>query len=261
MKLELIEKKPDSIAHKTPILFVHGMWHGAWCWDEFFLPYLVSRGFHVFALSLRGHGKSEGREKLRWNSINNYVEDVHQVVEQIRDSPVLVGHSMGGFIVQKYLEQYSVPSAVLLAPAPAKGVLAATMRVLSKHPLAFLKANLTLSMYPIISTTALCKEFFFSSEMPDRDIARYHSQMQDEAYRAYLDMMILNLPKVSRIKTRMLVLGGEADNIISPTEMKSTAESYGAELEMFKGMAHDMMLEKEWQKVADRIINWMNNHN
>ncbi len=255
--MELIERRPESKAHSTPILFVHGMWHGAWCWDEFFLPYFADKGFHAFALSLRGHGKSEGRDKLRWSSINNYVEDVHQVVEQIGDSPVLVGHSMGGFIVQKYLEIYSAPSAVLLAPAPSKGVLAATMRVLVRHPLLFLKANLTLSMYPLISNVALCKEFFFSDQATDQAVSHYHSQMQDESYRAFLDMLLLNHPKTSRIKTRMLVLGGDEDTIISPAEVKSTAESYNAELEMYDGMAHDMMLETGWQNVADRIAGWM----
>ncbi len=260
MKLELIERRPEVKSYSTPILFVHGMWHGAWCWDDLFMPYLAKKGCHVYALSLRGHGKSEGREKLRWSSIKDYVEDVHQIVEQIEDTPVLVGHSMGGFIVQKYLERYSVPSAVLLAPVSSKGVLGATLRVLFNHPLLFLKANLTMSMYPLISTTARCKELFFSEGMSDQTVSRYHAQMQDEAYRAYLDMLLFNLPKISKIKTKMLVLGGEEDGVISPAEVKSTAESYNAELEMYSGMAHDMMLEKDWQKVADRLLSWMGSY-
>ena len=55
MKLETITRIPENQTHQTPLLFIHGMWHGAWCWDEFFLPFFAGHGFHVTALSLRGH--------------------------------------------------------------------------------------------------------------------------------------------------------------------------------------------------------------
>ena len=61
MKLETITRVPKTQTHKTPLLFVHGMWHGAWCWDEFFLPYFADAGYHATALSLRGHAGSEGK--------------------------------------------------------------------------------------------------------------------------------------------------------------------------------------------------------
>jgi pimeloyl-ACP methyl ester carboxylesterase len=42
----------------TPLLFVHGAWHGAWCWDEYFLDFFAGRGYRALAVSLRGHGNS-----------------------------------------------------------------------------------------------------------------------------------------------------------------------------------------------------------
>ena len=38
MKLEILSEKPKGTPKQTPILFVHGAWHGAWCWEKF-LPY------------------------------------------------------------------------------------------------------------------------------------------------------------------------------------------------------------------------------
>ncbi|PRC62971.1 alpha/beta hydrolase, partial [Mycobacterium sp. ITM-2017-0098] len=35
--LEVIDKGSASAAHPAPLLFVHGAWHAAWCWDEHFL--------------------------------------------------------------------------------------------------------------------------------------------------------------------------------------------------------------------------------
>jgi pimeloyl-ACP methyl ester carboxylesterase len=37
MNLEIISKSPSSEPRPTPLLFVHGAWHGAWCWAEHFL--------------------------------------------------------------------------------------------------------------------------------------------------------------------------------------------------------------------------------
>jgi len=50
-------------------------------------------------------------------------------------------------------------------------------------------------------------------------------------------------------------MGAEQDTIFSQTDIKKTAAAYGTKEIIFENMAHDMMLEKEWQKVADSIIN------
>ncbi len=31
--LDVIDREPSRESHKAPLLFVHGAWHGAWCWD------------------------------------------------------------------------------------------------------------------------------------------------------------------------------------------------------------------------------------
>ena len=109
MKLEMISKYPSDAAHPTPLLFIHGTLHGAWCWDVHFLDYFAQHGFAAHAVNLRGHGNSEGREKLRWTRIADYVEDVANAVRQLPSPPILIGHSMGGFIIQKYLEDHALP--------------------------------------------------------------------------------------------------------------------------------------------------------
>ena len=55
---EVIEKGRSSEAHPTPLLFVHGAAHAAWCWDEYFLDFFADRGYRAVALSLHGHGAS-----------------------------------------------------------------------------------------------------------------------------------------------------------------------------------------------------------
>jgi len=258
MNLEIFKEDAVSDLHTTPLLFVHGMWHAAWCWAEHFLPYFAQHGYVSYALSLRGHGGSEGREQLRWTSLADYVSDVIQAVGKMESSPVLVGHSMGGMIVQKYLESNRAPAAVLLASAPPQGVIAATVRIAMRHPLAFLKANLTMSMYQVVRTPQLAREAFFSSGVQDKQVIDYHSRLQDESYRVYLDMMGLSLPRPKRVKTPLLVLGAADDSIITPREVETTAQAYGTRAEIFPNMAHDMMLEERWHTVAEKMLSWLN---
>ncbi len=80
--LETITRQPDNQTYGTPLLFIHGAWHGAWCWDDYFLPYFAQKGYSAHAVSLRGHGESPGREKLRWASAKNYVADVAEAASQ-----------------------------------------------------------------------------------------------------------------------------------------------------------------------------------
>ena len=208
-------------------------------------------------MSLRGHGASQSPVRFRLARIADYVADVDQVVEQLPEPPVLVGHSMGGLVVQKYLEAHTVPGAVLLASVPVKGALRTTLRIALRHPLAFLKANLTWSLYPFVSQPKLVREAFFSADLSNDKLEVFFNRMQDESYLAFLDMMLFNLPHPERVQTDLLILGANDDTIFYPDEIQATAKAYQTQPVMFPDMAHDMMLERNWESVADRILSWL----
>lgn len=257
MNLEIVKEEPVADAHATPILFVHGMFHAAWCWSEHFLPFFAHYGYRSYALSLRGHGTSEGRERLLWTSLADFVSDVAQAVRQMDKPPVLVGHSMGGMLVQKYLETEEAPAAVLMASGPPRGILRIGLRSFLRRPLVTLKANLTLNLTHLVSTPRLVQEAFFSADMPAEQVKVYCSRLQEESYRALIDMCAPNLPRPERIKTPVLVLGAANDTALSVGDVESTARAYDTQAEVFPDMAHNMMLEADWQSVAERIVNWL----
>ena len=111
-------------------------------------------------------------------------------------------------------------------------------------------------------TTGFLTGNLFGSETDGVDIDAsaklYQQRLQDESYRAFLDMLAVNLVKAKRVsRVPMLVLGGEGDAIVSRRQILRTAAQYGADAEIFPNMAHDMMLEPGWRDVAERIDGWL----
>ena len=257
MKLEMISKYPSNGTYRTPLLFIHGTMHGAWCWDVHFLDFFAQHGFAAHAVNLRGHGNSEGRENLRWTRISDFVEDLANAARQLPSPPILIGHSMGGFIIQKYLENHTSPGAVLLSSPSPTGLLPTALRNARRHPLAFAKVNLTLSLWPLVATPRLAREAFFSNDLADEQLLEYWKKMQDDSFMAFLDMVALALPKPAKIKTPLLVLGVSRDNMIEPSEIEATARAYGTQFEIIPDAAHNSMLEPAWQAVAERILVWL----
>ena len=45
--LEVLSRLPADASRQTPLLFVHGAFTGAWCWEEHFLPFFADAGYAV----------------------------------------------------------------------------------------------------------------------------------------------------------------------------------------------------------------------
>lgn len=255
--LEVIDKGSCSEAHPTPLLFVHGSWHAAWCWDENFLGFFADKDYRAVALSLRNHGKSH-KKSPRTCSVADWVSDVASVADSLSARPVVIGHSMGGLVVQKYLEKHIAPAAVLLAPMPVSGAARCLLRLMGRHPLRFGRASLTGKSRRALSTPKIVRENFYSVGTPGSDIERY-AALLDEEYsgRQTFDLTMFSLPQPQRVTTPLLVLGAESDACFSQGEIRKTACAYGTEAEFFPNMGHNMMLERGWQAVAGRIDGWL----
>jgi pimeloyl-ACP methyl ester carboxylesterase len=257
--LEVIEKRPSRESDKTPVLFVHGAWHGAWCWDEHFLDFFAEKGYPSLAVSLRGHGKSPAPKPMQFCSMADLVDDVDSVAKSLPRPPVVVGHSMGGFVVQKYLESHDAPAAVLLASAPVSGVAGFLLRKFRRHPwLTGTELAKTKSLRSIGGTPELARESFFSELTSDADVVRYTARLGEEYLGKHvLDMLLLNLPRPDLVTAPLLVMGAEKDVCFTQQEVHGTARAYHVEAEIFPKMGHDMMLEPGWDLVAERIHEWL----
>jgi pimeloyl-ACP methyl ester carboxylesterase len=258
--LEVIDRGSVSKSHPVPLLFVHGAWHAAWCWDEHFLSFFAGKGYRALAVSLRGHGNSPTDKPLRACSVADFVEDISVVADSLPTPPVVIGHSMGGLIVQKYLESHDSPAGVLMTSMPPQGNLGSALRWTRRHPWHFTKMAITGKALPYISTPQLARERFFSAQTPESHVVEYAARLQEDSSRVGIDCLVLSLPRPRRVTTPLLVLGADDDGAHTRKEVVATARAYGSEAEFFPNMGHNMMLEPGWAAVAERINTWLGTH-
>ncbi len=255
--LEVIDRGNVSETHPVPILFVHGAWHAAWCWDQHFLSFFADKGYRALAMSFRGHGNSPTDKPLRTCSVADYVEDVSSVADSLSTPSVVVGHSMGGLIVQKYLESHDAPAGVLMTSMPPHGNSGSALRWIRQHPWHFTKMAITGKALPYISTPQLARQRFFSPHTPDSQVLDYAARLQEDSSRSVIDCLVLSLPRPKRVRTPLLVLGADEDGAHTRKEILSTARAYRTEAEFFPNMGHNMMLEPGWAEVAQRMHSWL----
>jgi pimeloyl-ACP methyl ester carboxylesterase len=254
--LEVIDKGSSTESHPVPLLFVHGASIAAWCWDEHFLDFFASRGYRAVALSLRGHGASTSSEALKSCSIADYVDDVHAVVAKLDFPPVLIGHSLGCWVVLNYLVMHGAPAGILMAPGTPQGLRRWAFRSIRRHPWAFLRATTIGSAADIFNTPVLAREFCFSASTPDAIVNSCAIRLEDESTRVTRDLM-KRLPDAALVTAPMLVLGAQDDGMRIDGDALAVAQTYHTEVEIFPDMGHVMMLETGWQAVAERIDGWL----
>jgi non-heme chloroperoxidase len=245
-----------------PLLFIHGAYTAAWCWAEHFLPYFAQAGFNCQALSLSGHGASRRRDHLDSYSVDDYLNDVAEVAALLPVPPVLIGHSMGGFVVQKYLEQHPAAAAVLMCSVPPQGLAASAFGMLFSRPNLFVDLNGLMNGSHVAPGSL--QEALFAQPVSMDDLGRYVRLVQPESHRAIWDMMLLNLPNIQRViehlprqRDDLRVMGAELDMIIPASLDEMTARSYGVDTTLYPGMGHGLMLERDWQIVAQDLIEWL----
>jgi 3-oxoadipate enol-lactonase len=106
-------------ARKTPLVFLHGIGGAARCWRGQIAAF--SDRYHAMAWDMPGYGGSASLPDVSIATLADALEDFLQAIGGRR--PVLVGHSIGGMIVQQWLAKHprAAVAVVLAQTSPAFG--------------------------------------------------------------------------------------------------------------------------------------------
>lgn len=260
MALELIVRSPTHPAQEQNILFIHGAYHAAWCWDVYFLDYFAQTGYCAYALSLRGHGKSE-RLGFPQIEFDDYLDDLDRTLQQLGQNTILVGHSMGGMLVQKYIETHAVPAAVILSSAAPQALRTTGKRLLQWSPFKMLTMLLTGNPDILWHDSKVIQNAFLSNDIiPElRQYCIQQIRSQSEPGQIMLKQLVNLKFHRPAYRQRVLIVKGNQDRLVSDRGCEMLASIHGIQPVILNDLPHDLMLSQNWRHAADTILNWLQN--
>lgn len=259
MTLEIITRAAARASDRPPLLFVHGAYTAAWCWDEYFLPWFARAGYDAHAVSLRGHGGSPSVGTFDLASIDDYVNDVLQATDRLSEPPVLIGHSMGGIVVQRAARRAKARAIVLMAPVPPHGLATSAWTLATRDPPLFMAINtMQIANGGNAPNLRRVRDYLFSQSVTESDARRYLMRTQRESTRALADLawpQHLWIAPSQGLPAR--VIGAGQDAFFPMPMIEEAARFHGVAPVVFDAMAHVMMLEPEWESVAESLRRWL----
>lgn len=120
----------------APVLLLHGMAASLHDWDEL-IPALAAHGYAAYALDLLGHGKS-GKPDSRTYKIEWLFDHFAGWIDSLglTQTPILVGHSLGGYLALEYARRFPARTRGLVLSNPYYRInqLSALLRLSYLHP-------------------------------------------------------------------------------------------------------------------------------
>lgn len=219
------------------------------------MPYFSLRGYDCYAVDLPGHEPGQiSSVNINYLTIEDYVANVHALVDTLEEQPILVGHSMGGFIVQIYLEKYPCKAAVLLASSPPTGAWRAALRFIRRHPASILnliKRDITGPFHQY------ARSELFYQHVPPETMNAYRKKMTAESFTAFLQLLAPSIKFNFHLCIPILVMGAANDRLFDQDDISRTAKRYQTGPVMIDECGHNMMLDTSHETVANNIFNWL----
>jgi len=262
LKLEVLRQKPLENTGKPPLVFLHGSYHAAWCWNVHFMPYFAQRGYDSYAISFRGQGKSDVPEGSPAGLLEEHTSDIQHFLGKLDMEPVLLGHSFGGLVVQNYVRLDSPPVKAigLLNSVPPSGNQDMIMRYLIRMPIKSLRITYSFVAQAFSKDPKLCRETFFSEDLPEETLRHYMDLLRTSSKSRLVDLQALrkSVPiRPPRTPVPAFVLGGAKDAVVDLQGLEETARAYDTPAVLVPNLAHDCMLDAHWEEAAGAILTFL----
>jgi alpha-beta hydrolase superfamily lysophospholipase len=260
--LRLYYRSWEQPRARAAIAIVHGLGEHSGRYEAT-ADRLAGYGFSTFALDLRGHGLSEGR-RGHVNRFETYLQDVDRFRRELYGlvdvgTPLfLLGHSMGGLIALRYLEEFDTPmrGAVIVSPwlataAPAPHWKITLARALNRL-LPAMPFNSGVDPGHLSHDPAVVHAY--------RDDPLVHSRITPRLFCEASSAMGMTLRRSDRIKVPLLFLLAGDDRIVSTDKSQAFARALSARsvnIRVYENCFHEVLNEPTRAQPLHDLRDWM----
>ena len=244
------------------MLIVHGFGEHSGRYEEM-ATWFARQGFAVFALDLRGHGRTPGH-RGHVSDFECFLDDVEEYLAALREDypalpAVLVGHSMGGLITAALVSRRDIAvdavvlsgPALTLAPGVSRFRLALARALCRVLPRLSLEAGLDLE--GLSRDPEVVRRY--------REDPLVHGRVSAALGAGMMEMQTRMRGSASNVDRPVLLLHGEADPLclvqgsqdFFDALPKGTGQS---ELRTYPGLRHEIFNEPEKKQIWGEILEW-----
>jgi pimeloyl-ACP methyl ester carboxylesterase len=266
---------PDPTAPDT-IVLIHGLWMTPRSWERW-VEHYEDRGYRVLApaypgLEVEVEALNEDPPPIEALPVPAIVEHLENIIGELETPPILMGHSMGGLLVQILLDHGYGAAGVAIDSVPAEGI--------KVVPVSQIRALFPILRNPLDRDKAVG----FTPEQFHRAFANTLSEEESQAvYERYY------VPAPSRLvgggvlanftpghqdvyvnfrndeRAPLLFIAGGEDNLMPPAVNESNVKHYRhtksiTDYKEFPGRSHYKVGQDGWEEVADYALEWAIEH-
>jgi pimeloyl-ACP methyl ester carboxylesterase len=247
------------------VIFIHGMYLNGQSWKPW-VERFAAAGFFCSAPSWPYHHgdpatlRAQVSPDLGTLTFGAVTQHLKALIDALAERPILVGHSIGGLLVQRLVSDGYARAGVSISSAPPPGVVS-----FSPH---FVRAN-----FPHINPLAGNKPILMTPERFHYAFANTMTRsVSDDAFDRFVVPESRNVPRSSlgrsaRIdftapQAPLLFLTGTRDHLTPVAMVRRNANKYRAgpgmvDYREFEGRSHYICGEQGWEEVADVALGWL----
>jgi acylglycerol lipase len=252
----LPQREPRAV-----VVLAHGVSEhsGRYAWTG---QRLAERGYALYALDHRGHGRSEGPRALI-DRMDKAVADVGTLLDLAAsesgdgEKPFLFGHSMGGCVAIAFAtrRQDEISGLMLSAPLAVLEAAPAVQRM-AAHVLSIVTPRLGVVGIDS-STVSRDPEMVRGYET---DPLNYHGKLPARTVHELAEEIALFEEAIPRITVPLLIQVGTADELVPPAASDFVYEGAGSAdktIKRYEGLFHEILNEPERDEVVADTLAWL----
>ena len=265
------------VVKQTPVVLVHGAWFHRSSWESW-TERFTAHGYAVHVPGWPGESASaaEGRrapDPRRAVGLEALVGHYELLVRALDSPPVLIGHGLGGLIVQHLFSIGLGRAAVVLAPMPGDGIKLSPARA-GFRSIAPTGSSDLQGFVPL--PRSQFRHTFANTVGEDEATQLFERHVVPAPQRLLADLgfggnaghdespapVRVVVDTVTSERGPLLLISGQEDRVIPDAVTRTAYKAYGdsaavTDLKQFADRGHSLVMDSGWREVADYVLVWL----